>query len=278
MGGIKGARRPHLHVERETSMSARKSLRLSSVAAIALAPFVLAGAANAQGYVPSPAKGDWPMYFADPSGDRFSPPDQINGANFNKLELAWHFKTDSLGAHPEYQLEGTPIEVNGIVYTTAGSRRDVVALDAKTGELKWVYSLNEGVRAAISPRQLSGRGVSYWTDGKGDDRIIFVSTGFRLVELNAHTGHPIESFGDHGMVDMRVGYYTGVMGQPGVYKQIDLTDGEIGLHSTATVANDVVLVGSSMREGSQPLTQNNTKGLTRAYDARTGKVLWTFHN
>ena len=121
----------------------------------------------------------------------------------HKLEVAWHFKTDTLGAHPEYKLEGTPIEVNGTVYTTAGSRRAVVALDAKTGELKWVYSLNEGLRAAISPRQLSGRGVSYWTDGNGDDRIIFITTGYRLVELNAHTGQPIESFGNHGMVDMK---------------------------------------------------------------------------
>jgi quinoprotein glucose dehydrogenase len=137
-------------------MSDRKTLRLSSVATIALA-----GAASAQGYTPSTAKGDWPMYFADPTGSRYSPQDQINASNFNKLELAWHFKTDSLGTHPEYKLEGTPLEVNGTVYTTAGSRRDVVALDAKTGELKWVYSMNEGLRAAIAPRQLSGRGVSY---------------------------------------------------------------------------------------------------------------------
>ena len=79
-------------------MSDRKTLRLASVAAIALAPFVLAGAANAQGYTPSTAKGDWPMYFADPSGSRYSPQDQINASNFNKLEVAWRFKTDNLAA------------------------------------------------------------------------------------------------------------------------------------------------------------------------------------
>src|ERR1700760_1503198 len=167
-------------------MSTRKHLRLASVAAIALAPFAFTSIVNAQGYTPSTAKGDWPMYFADPSGSRFSPQDQINASNFNKLELAWHFKTDAMGAHPEYKLEGTPLEVNGVVYTTAGSRRAVVALDAKTGELKWVYSINEGLRAAIAPRQLSGRGVSYWTDGKGDDRVIYITTGYRLVALNAH--------------------------------------------------------------------------------------------
>ena len=248
---------------------------------LAVAPILLAGQVDAQTAPygqPSTAKGDWPMYFADPSGSRYSPQDQIDASNFNKLELAWQFKTDQLGARPEYKLEGTPLEVNGTVYTTGGSRRDVVALDAKTGELKWIYSLNEGLRAALSPRQLSGRGVSYWTDGNGDDRIIYVTTGYRLVELNAHTGQPIEGFGDHGIVDLKVGAYTGVIGQPGVYKQIDLTTGDIGLHSTPTVVNNVILVGSAFKEGGQPLDYNNTKGLTRAYDAKTGKLIWTFHN
>src|ERR1700691_4956417 len=239
----------------------RSIRRLSSAAVIALTPFVIAGVVNAQGYTPSTAKGDWPMYFAEPTGSRYSPQSQIDAANFNKLELAWHFKTDALGARPEYKLEGTPLEINGTVYTTAGSRRDVVALDAKTGELKWVYSLNEGVRAAISPRQLSGRGVSYWTDGNGDERIIYITTGYRLVELNAHTGQPIDSFGDHGIIDMKEGAYVGVAGQPGVYKNIDLTTGEIGLHTTPTVVDNIVIVGSSMKEGFQPTTQNNTKGL-----------------
>src|SRR5262249_24213744 len=157
---------------------------LVSAAPLALGALLSATSALAQGQ-PSTSKGDWPMYFADPTGSRYSPQDQINASNFNKLELAWHFRTDAMGAHPEYKLEGTPVEVNGMVYTTAGSRRYVVALDAKTGELKWVYSLNEGLRAAISPRQLSGRGVSYWTDGNGDERILYITTGYRLVELNA---------------------------------------------------------------------------------------------
>src|ERR1700691_5624586 len=107
-----------------------KARRLASVAAIALLPALGMGTAAAQtaGHgQPSTAKGDWPMYFADPTGSRYSPSDQINASNFGKLELAWHFKTDALGAHPEYKLEGTPLEVNGVVYTTAGSRRDVIA-------------------------------------------------------------------------------------------------------------------------------------------------------
>ena len=116
-------------------------------------------------------------------------------SNFSKLEVAWRFKTDNLGPRPEYKLEGTPLMVNGVLYTTGGTRRSVVALDAKTGELIWSHSLREGKRAAVSPRQLSGRGVSYWTDGKGDERILYVTTGYRLVALNAKTGAPIPSFG-----------------------------------------------------------------------------------
>lgn len=100
---------------------------------------------------PSTKNGEWPMYTADLRGSKYSPLDQINADNFNKLEVAWRFKTDSLGPRAENKLEGTPIMVKGMVYATAGTRRAVVALDAKTGELKWVYSLDEGKRAARSP-------------------------------------------------------------------------------------------------------------------------------
>src|SRR5580692_4473989 len=147
--------------------------------------------------------GEWPTYAADLKGTRYRPLDQIKASNFNDLEVAWRFKTDNLGSRPEYKLEGTPLMVNGVVYTTAGTRRDVVALDAKTGEIIWVHSLREGKRAAVSPRQLSGRGVSYWSDGKGDDRVVYVTTGYRLVELNAKTGQPIAGFGKSGMVDLK---------------------------------------------------------------------------
>ena len=220
---------------------------------------------------PSTKNGEWTHYTADVRGSKYSPLEQINGSNFNKLEVAWRFKTDSLGPRPEYKLEGTPLMIKGVLYTTAGTRRSVVALDAKSGELMWAYSLREGNRAAIAPRQLSGRGVSYWTDGRGDDRILFVTTGYRLVALNAHTGQPIPSFGTNGIVDLKVGVVYGNR-QP-----IDLETGEIGLHATPTVAKDVVLVGSSFKEGTQVITHNNTKGLVRAFDVRTGKPLWTFN-
>src|SRR5947208_1127930 len=168
-------------------------------------------------------------------------------------------------------LEGTPLAIKGLLYTTGGTRRSVVALDGRTGEVIWTHSLREGKRAAVSPRQLSGRGVSYWTDGKGDDRVIYVTTGYQLVELSAKNGALIPSFGKGGILDLKVGAVKG-KGEP-----IDLETGEIGVHSTAAVAKDVVIVGSAMREGATVSTHNNTKGLVRAFDVRTGKLLWTFN-
>src|SRR5262245_30674563 len=220
---------------------------------------------------PSGKNGEWWHYTADNSGSRYIPLDQINGSNFSKMEVAWRFKTDSLGPFPEYKLEGTPLMVKGTIYATGGTRRSVVALDAKTGELQWVYSLREGKRAGVAPRQLSGRGVSFWTDGKGDDRVVFVTTGYRLVELNARTGQPVTSFARNGILDLKEGV------QVGNSQQIDLETGEIGVHSTPTIVRDVVIVGSSFREGATVPTHNNTKGLVRGFDVRTGKRLWTFN-
>ncbi|RPI52083.1 MAG: pyrroloquinoline quinone-dependent dehydrogenase [Acidobacteria bacterium] len=220
---------------------------------------------------PSIETGEWPDYSGDLRGWRYSPLDQINASNFNQLQVAWRFKTDNLGPRPEYKLEGTPVMVKGMLYTTGGTRRSVISLDGRTGELNWAHSLREGRRAAVSPRQLSGRGVSYWTDGKGDERVVYVTTGYQLVELNARTGAMIESFANKGVLDLKVGVVKGVN------QQIDLENGEIGIHSTPAVVGDIIIVGSSFREGATVSTHNNTKGLVRAFDVRTGKQLWRFN-
>src|SRR3979411_1177233 len=86
---------------------------------------------------PSTKNGDWPHYTADLKGTKYSPLDQVNASNFNKLEVAWRFKTDNLGTRPEYKLEGTPLAIKGTLYATAGTRRSIIALDGKTGELLW---------------------------------------------------------------------------------------------------------------------------------------------
>ena len=223
------------------------------------------------GSQPSTKNGEWPHYTADLKGTKYSPLDQINASNFKELELAWRFKTDNLGTRPEYKLEGTPIMVKGILYLTGGTRRAVFALRADTGELLWTHSEFEGARAVNAPRQLSGRGLSYWTDGRGEERILYVTPGYRLVELDARTGNKIQGFGKDGIVDLKLGVVYGT-GQ-----QIDLETGDAGLHSTPTVVKDVVIVGMSMKEGMTVKTHNNTKGQVRAFDVRSGKMLWAFH-
>ncbi len=223
----------------------------------------LATRASAQ----SAANGsEWPSYGADLANTRYRPLDQINAANFNKLEIAWRFKTDSLGPRPEFKLEGTPLMVKGVLYTTAGSRRAVVALDAATGELLWMHSEHEGERGTNAPRQLSGHGVAYWTDGK-EERILYVTPGYRLIALDAKTGVPVPSFGKNGVVDLK----------QDDDQEIDLVTGEVGLHSTPIVAKNVVIVGAAHLTGSVPKSRKNVKGYVRGFDVRTGKRLWIFH-
>jgi len=100
------------------------------------------------------ANNDWDTYGGDLGNTRYRPFDQINASNFEQLDVAWRFKTDNLGNHPEYRLEGTPLMVNGVIYATGGTRRDVFALDAATGELLWVHGEHEGERGANAPRGL----------------------------------------------------------------------------------------------------------------------------
>jgi len=211
---------------------------------------------------------EWPTYGADLANTKYRPLDQINASNFNKLEIAWRFKTDSLGTRPEFKLEGTPLVVNGVLYATAGTRRSVVALDPASGELLWTHGEHEGERGAAAPRQLSGRGVAYWSDGK-QERILYVTPGYRLMALDAKTGVPIPSFGKGGSVDLKLDDDQTILP--------DLTTGEIGLHAAPVVAKDTVIVGAAFREGMTPKTYRNNKGYVRGFDVRTGKRLWIFH-
>ena len=210
--------------------------------------------------------GEWRTYGGDLGNTHYSPLDQINASNFDKLEIAWRFSTRSLGPRPEFNLETTPLMANGVLYATAGTRRSVVALDAATGELLWTHSEKEGARGSAAPRQLSGRGLAYWTDGR-EERILYVTPGYRLVALNAKTGAPATTFGQNGIVDLKLEDD----------QQIDLVTGEVGLHATPVVAGNTVIVGAAHRSGGVPRSKTNVKGYVRGFDARTGKRLWIFH-
>ena len=210
--------------------------------------------------------GEWRTYGGDTGNTRYSPLDQINADNFSKLEVAWRFKTDNLGPRPEANLEGTPLMANGVIYATGGTRRAVVALDAVTGEELWVHSEREGARGTSAPRQLSGRGLAYWTDGT-EERILYVTPGYRLIALDAKTGIPIPTFGNKGVVDLKLDDD----------QDMDLVTGEVGLHAAPTVAKNVVIVGAAHRTGANPKSRKNVKGYARGFDVKTGKRLWIFH-
>ncbi|HKW56482.1 MAG TPA: pyrroloquinoline quinone-dependent dehydrogenase [Candidatus Acidoferrum sp.] len=234
---------------------------LGSFVALALLPSMSRAQSHAK-------DTEWPTYAADLAGTRYRPLDQINASNFNDLEVAWRIKTDIFGNRPEYKLEGTPLMLNGVLYATAGSRRAAIAVDAATGELLWVHGEHEGARGAAAPRQLSGRGLAYWSDGK-EERIFYVTPGYRLICLNAKNGQRVPTFGTNGAVDLKLDDDQTIFP--------DLTTGEIGIQSAPVVAKDTVIVGASFREGMTPKSMHNNKGHVRGFDARTGKRLWIFH-
>ncbi len=210
--------------------------------------------------------GEWPTYGGDLGNTRYSALDQINAANFYKLQVAWRFDTANLGPRPEFNLEATPLMVGGVIYTVAGSRRDVVALDATTGEMLWLHTEKEGARGDAAPRRLSGRGLAYWSDGQ-DARILYVTPGYRLIALDAKTGQVIPSFGKAGVVDLKMDDD----------QQMDLITGEVGLHAAPTVAGNTIIVGAAHLAGGVPKSKSNVKGYVRGFDVKTGKRLWIFH-
>jgi quinoprotein glucose dehydrogenase len=210
--------------------------------------------------------GEWRTYGGDLGHTRYAPLEQIGAGNFSSLEIAWRFKTDNLGPNREFNFQSTPLMVDGVVYSTAGSRRAVVALDAGNGELLWMHRLDEGQRGQVAPRQLSGRGLAYWEDGD-DKRIVYVTPGYQLVALDARTGERVPGFGEGGIVDLK----------KNIDQELDPLTPEIGLHATPIVAKNVIIVGAAHPTGANPTSARMTKGYVRGFDARTGERLWIFH-
>jgi quinoprotein glucose dehydrogenase len=210
--------------------------------------------------------GEWRTYGGNLASTRYSPLDQITAANFNQLEVAFRFRTESMGPRPEFNFQTTPLMVDGVLYFTAGSRRAAVALDAATGELLWMHRIDEGKRGEAAPRQLSGRGLAYWSDGK-TARILYVTPGYQLVALDARTGLRVPGFGKDGVIDLKLDND----------QIIDELNGEIGLHAAPIVSGNTIIIGAAHIEGSAPKHYKAAIGNVRAFDVRSGKRLWTFH-
>ena len=210
--------------------------------------------------------GEWRSYGGDIKNTRYSPLDQIDASNFDDLEIAWRIKMSNFGPNPEYNFQSTPLMVDGVIYSTAGSRRTVVAADAGTGELLWMHRFEEGERGAATPRRLSGRGLAYRDDG-ASGQIVYVTLGYQLIVLNAATGERVSSFGADGVVDL----------MQNMDQDIDPLGGEIGLHAAPLVVGDTIVIGAAHVPGSAPRSMRNTKGYVRGFDADTGSRKWIFH-
>jgi quinoprotein glucose dehydrogenase len=237
----------------------KSPILLLTVVVFLICPLIERAAAQ-QGAV----NGEWRYYGGDAGTTKYSPLDQINASNVKDLQIVWRWKSENFGPRADNLWEVTPLMVNGVLYFTAGSRRDTVAVDAATGETLWMYRFYEGERGDRAVRQ-QNRGLAYWSDGKDDNRIIVISAGFQLYELDARSGRPVTGFGKDGVVDLTDGLDRDVV-----------KPGQIGSSSPAIVIKDVIVTGAALQAGTAPASKTNVPGYIRGFDVRTGQRIWTF--
>jgi quinoprotein glucose dehydrogenase len=222
--------------------------------------------------------GQWQYLGGDSGHTRYSPAEQIDADNFEDLEEAWVWDGASFNAASG---RSTPSYVDGVLYTVAGPRRHVVAIDADSGETIWSYREPNTARYEYSMRQDYGKGVAYAeVDGRGV--VYIISPAFFLTALDAKTGRPLEGFGKKVPVD---GFpETGVVDlladlghEYDPYDGIPLEKGYITSSSPPIVVNGVVVVGNSAEQGYNQSRIENIPGDILGYDAKTGKFLWKFN-
>ncbi len=260
-----------------------RALLLAAAAGLAVTVLLSGNLAAQRGGSTASRETEWRWFGADAGATRYSPADQINAGNVGKLEVAWRWSARNYGPTPPTQMQVSPLVINGVMYTTAGDYRDVVAIDAATGQTLWHWRPTGELTRwhdIIEPvARRSGRGVSYWTDGAGDERIFVVMNSYMLVALDAKTGRQVTTFGRNGVVDMMDNLRWGE--RPGLPRE-----GRVANTSPPAILGNVLVASISMHTGSTPNLPGasinekwpmNIPGDIVAYDTRTGKVLWRFN-
>lgn len=194
----------------------------------------------------------WSVYRGDKGNSAYSSLNQINANNVNELEVAWTYHTGDAEQGNRSTIQCNPIIVNGRMYVTSPKLK-LIALDAASGKEIWKFDPFEGTDATGV-----NRGVTYWED-KEDKRILFAA-GSYLYAINADNGTVISTFGNNGKVDLREG-----LGRDPSALAVSAT-------SPGVIYRDVLIQGSALGEG-----YDSAPGFIRAYDVRTGKIVWTFH-
>jgi quinoprotein glucose dehydrogenase len=251
--------------------------RLTATVGIALALLAAPAALHAQaipGALPETAKalsqGEWPAYAGTYAGSRYSPLTQIDRTNAKGLHIAWRWKSPDMAIKeakpavgPSMANESTPLMVGGTLYTST-SLSQVAAIDAATGETKWLYDPKIYENGLGLPANLGWlhRGVAYWRNGD-DERIVILTAFAQMIAIDAKTGKPVPTFGNDGRIDLADG-----MRRPVDRDYYTMT-------SPPVIVRGVIVVGSSIMDwwAHRP----SPPGDVRGFDVNTGRLLWTFH-
>jgi len=292
--------------------SSRRMVAIAGLTGIALAagmalPSALVGAQQPPALVRGNAPGEWRYWGADAWSTRYSPLDQINAGNFKTLTVAWKWNGSADGTDEYYRT--TPLYANGQLFTVATTHRYAYAIDPETGTTTWSWKLDEGIRWQKAPRQFAGRGLAYWTDGRGNERVVVVTPGYHMGILDAKTGKPDPAVRNGGVLDLMDD-----LGFPLVPLAVDDADplliselrparkakpgetwdkekgigadgtvgidpamGQIAASCPPIIVGDVIVVGNSHIHGYYPIKLRNLPSWIRGYDIRTGKLLWKFN-
>ena len=245
-------------------------LRILAARSLALVTLAFGHSGFAQQGAPN---GEWPAYGGDLGHSKYSPLDQINADNVQRLQTAWTWTSvdeevrnanqviRERGSFRSYAYEMTPLMVNGVLYATT-SLGQIAAIDPISGETLWSYDPVLYVDGRPAVHGFMTRGLAYWTDGV-QERLFYAAGRTFLMSIDAKTGQPDRAFNSGGRVDLKRGLGRTI--DPALY----------AVSSPPLVVGDVVIVGSAMTEGTD--MKEAPPGHVRAFDVRTGELKWIFH-